>query len=372
MNIINDNLDKNNNNNILLCQKFQNFIRYILKLIIDGTTKKLTKEMYKTYCIYKDFDFSLKTLEESNFGDIEEIILDLNNSDSKDHIYHFYIDFYIKNNEDDKILLVRWILTYVENNYLKNDLYLQKKCIGIIKSIYNLILILPTNNQKKEIFFQFYQNINFKRINFLVEPNENYKINNNYLFNFKINIDSLSNSQIKNILSCNYNIQRKRYNTMVFDKKPSFENLIENNSSKKEEHKSFFSRLKQGFSFNIKNKIKNKLNLSFSKNNNIEESKETKYKTIESSNNENNEKNNDDNNSNNSSLVLTINDYNNEKEDNKNNELNSQFNQNIDNPILYNIKENYKNLKSKINDKIIKKHTIKININNLYKMIEEN
>jgi len=358
-----DNIKKNNNNVYLYYKKFQKFIRYILNLIIDGTTKKIPKDLYKTHNIFKDFNFSIKKLDDSNFGDIDDMILDLNNTDSKDYIYHFYIDFYIKNNED-KILLVRWILTHIENNFSKTELYLQSKCISIIKTIFNLIFILPTNYQKKEIFFQFYQNINFKRINFLVEPKENYKISNNYLFNFKINIDSLSNSQIKNILNSNLVNPRRRNNTMIVDKKSSFENLIENDLSK-DKNKSFFSRLKQGFSFNFKNKIKNKLNLSFSKNNNIEESKETKYKTIDSSNNENIEKNNDDDNEN-SSLILTIND--NDKNLDKKDSI---FNLNVNNEVLINIKENYINLKNKFNEKNKKKRKIDININNLYNMIEK-
>ena len=360
-----DNMKKNNNNVFLYYQKFKKFIRYILKLIIDGTTKKIPKDFYKTHHMFQDLNFSIKKLDDSNFGDIDDIILDLNNTDSKDYIYHFYIDFYIKNNED-KILLVRWILTYIENNFSKTDLYLQNKCISIIKTIFNLIFILPTNYQKNEIFFQFYQNINFKRINFLVEPKENYKISNNYLFNLKINIDFLSNSQIKNILNSNFIIQRRRNNTMVIDKKTSFENLIENDLSK-DKNKSFFSRLKQGFSFNFKNKIKNKLNLSFSKNNNIEESKETKYKTIDSSNNENIEKCNDIDNED-SSFILTINDNDNDKNlENKD----SIFNLEINNVILINIKENYINLKNKFNEKKKKKRIIDININNLYNMIEK-
>ena len=209
-------------------QYFDNFLKNSIQLIIDS--RKITKNTNQKLTFIEDMnDNNNKSLF---FEDLSFDTLNSFNHSKQLKKYHT-IDFYGYQNNLPKLLLERWKFSFIEENKFKSELYIKKKLLSLIRSIYLITIILPCNKIKKMnniiIDFQSYQN--FKGDNFSLEPKEFIHISNNNLNNIEITVEYLTFEQISNYFNEKVNNKKTnkkksnrniRYFTM-FGKKQSFE-----------------------------------------------------------------------------------------------------------------------------------------------------
>ena len=322
---------------------------------------------------------------------------------SKGKIKTFILDIFI---EKKFILLERWNISYYEYNFNNNKKYFFNKLNTFIKSILNLLCLLPNLSLFEPLNFQFYQNIKFSKFEFK-NSNKNFVLNNSNLNNFCLNLDYLNyneiikefkNDSLKNI---NHNKSKRK---LSFEKKSSFEIISltnlnidsENIKNKHKKNKSKFRKLSYEQENNFLNSIKyidddlNELSSSedsdefekkFNNNNNINKENcdeedindsNSTYKNLRAKNFDNSEFSKVHHDKKFSRIKTTDTMSNNNDEECEEFELNittEDDNKNIfynllnQKEELKNILELYKNFKNR-------KKNIKLNINKLYHLIQ--
>ena len=264
-------MNKNENN---LTEK--NLDNSIINEILEETSKKLINIIlllrfnkikldsinltYDKNSLYPIININNSLLNQNDLSFDEYDVLTI----SKGKIKTFILDIFI---EKKFILLERWNISYYEYNFNNNKKYFFNKLNTFIKSILNLLCLLPNLSLFEPLNFQFYQNNKFSKFEFK-NSNKNFVLNNSNLNNFCLNLDYLNyneiikefkNDSLKNI---NHNKSKRK---LSFEKKSSFEIISltnlnidnENIKNKHKKNKSKFRKLSYEQENNFLNSIKN-------------------------------------------------------------------------------------------------------------------
>ena len=217
-------------------KSFEEFLKNSIRLIINSRKKNNSNQIrtlsFTTDIIDNQIDNSSFLFEDLSFDSISTI------TNSKIMSKNHTIDFYLIKNNIPKLLIERWNFSFYEENNFKSEIYVQKKLVSLIRTIYSITRILPANKLKNMdnfiIDFQSYQK--YKGEKFILEQKELIHIFNKKINHIDLTVEYLTNEQIENYFNQKDDIKFKkvtkkksnrnvRFYSISFGKKKSYEIL---------------------------------------------------------------------------------------------------------------------------------------------------
>ena len=217
-------------------KSFEEFLKNSIRLIINSRKKNNSNQIrtlsFTTDIIDNQIDNSSFLFEDLSFDSISTI------TNSKIMSKNQTIDFYLIKNNIPKLLIERWNFSFYEENNFKSEIYVQKKLVSLIRTIYSITRILPANKLKNMdnfiIDFQSYQK--YKGEKFTLEQKELIHIFNKKINHIDLTVEYLTNEQIENYFNQKDDIKFKkvtkkksnrnvRFYSISFGKKKSYEIL---------------------------------------------------------------------------------------------------------------------------------------------------
>ena len=217
-------------------KSFEEFLKNSIRLIINSRKKNNSNQIrtlsFTTDIIDNQIDNSSFLFEDLSFDSISTI------TNSKIMSKNQTIDFYLIKNNIPKLLIERWNFSFYEENNFKSEIYVQKKLVSLIRTIYSITRILPANKLKNMdnfiIDFQSYQK--YKGEKFILEQKELIHIFNKKINHIDLTVEYLTNEQIENYFNQKDDIKFKkvtkkksnrnvRFYSISFGKKKSYEIL---------------------------------------------------------------------------------------------------------------------------------------------------
>ena len=235
---MNEDFEITSNNSIssIYRKSFEDFVKNSIRLIINSRKKNNSNQIrtlsFTTDIIDNQIDNSSFLFEDLSFDSISTI------TNSKIMSKNHTIDFYLIKNNIPKLLIERWNFSFYEENNFKSEIYVQKKLVSLIRTIYSITRILPANKLKNMdnfiIDFQSYQK--YKGEKFTLEQKELIHIFNKKINHIDLTVEYLTNEQIENYFNQKDDIKFKkvtkkksnrnvRFYSISFGKKKSFEIL---------------------------------------------------------------------------------------------------------------------------------------------------
>ena len=217
-------------------KSFEEFLKNSIRLIINSRKKNNSNQIrtlsFTTDIIDNQIDNSSFLFEDLSFDSISTI------TNSKIMSKNQTIDFYLIKNNIPKLLIERWNFSFYEENNFKSEIYVQKKLVSLIRTIYSITRILPANKLKNMdnfiIDFQSYQK--YKGEKFTLEQKELIHIFNKKINHIDLTVEYLTNEEIENYFNQKDDIKFKkvtkkksnrnvRFYSISFGKKKSYEIL---------------------------------------------------------------------------------------------------------------------------------------------------
>ncbi len=235
---MNEDFEITSNNSIssIYRKSFEDFVKNSIRLIINSRKKNNSNQIrtlsFNTDIIDNQIDNSSFLFEDLSFDSISTI------TNSKIMSKNHTIDFYLIKNNIPKLLIERWNFSFYEENNFKSEIYVQKKLVSLIRTIYSITRILPANKLKNKdnfiIDFQSYQK--YKGEKFILEQKELIHIFNKKINHIDLTVEYLTNEQIENYFNQKDDIKFKkvtkkksnrnvRFYSISFGKKKSYEIL---------------------------------------------------------------------------------------------------------------------------------------------------
>ena len=235
---MNEDFEITSNNSIssIYRKSFEEFLKNSIRLIINSRKKNNSNQIrtlsFTTDIIDNQIDNSSFLFEDLSFDSISTI------TNSKIMSKNHTIDFYLIKNNIPKLLIERWNFSFYEENNFKSEIYVQKKLVSLIRTIYSITRILPANKLKNMdnfiIDFQSYQK--YKGEKFTLEQKELIHIFNKKINHIDLTVEYLTNEEIENYFNQKDDIKFKkvtkkksnrnvRFYSISFGKKKSYEIL---------------------------------------------------------------------------------------------------------------------------------------------------